>query len=72
MPTNGSDMSLLDKFIVKNKNKTQGTLDLDFDNLEFSELALWRRLLQEVIISIGIRVLVGELMKCSSYLKLKS
>lgn len=44
----------LDEFIVWYNNRPHGSLD--FDNLESPELAFWRRLPQEAIFGIGIRV----------------
>ena len=44
----------LDEFIVWYNNRPHGSLD--FDNLESPELAFWRRLPQEAILGIGIRV----------------
>ena len=44
----------LDDFIFWYNNRPHGSLD--FDNLESPELAFWRRLPQEAILGIGIRV----------------
>ena len=44
----------LDEFIVWYNNRPHGSLDSD--NLESPELAFWRRLPQEAILGIGIRV----------------
>jgi len=44
----------LDEFIIWYNNRPHGSLD--FENLESPELAFWRRLPQEAILGIGIRV----------------
>lgn len=48
------EFASLDEFIVWYNNRPHGSLD--FDNLESPELAFWRRLPQEAILGIGIRV----------------
>ena len=48
------EFSSLDEFIVWYNNRPHGSLD--FDNLESPELAFWKRLPQEAILGIGIRV----------------
>ena len=48
------EFASLDEFIVWYNNRPHGSLD--FDNLESPELAFWRRLPQEAILGIGIKV----------------